>query len=143
MHRLGALPPVAVPKQLSAGQREARGLPRHIPLAFQRFIGVAEIAGAVGITIPAALHLLTWLTPWPLWGWRWLDSLRQSSISAGAKCLWSQWCSCSGCSPHSLPTPARSRRLFKSARLADPDPVAIGLVELDRGVAVPERAPRG
>ena len=44
-------------------QREARGLPRHIPLAFQRFIGVAEIAGAVGITIPAALHLLTWLTP--------------------------------------------------------------------------------
>jgi|SRR5712692_2094121 len=44
-------------------QREASGLPRHIPLAFQRFIGVAEIAGAVGITIPAALHFLTWLTP--------------------------------------------------------------------------------
>src|SRR6266849_5222779 len=44
-------------------QREARGLPRHIPLAFQRFIGVAEIAGAVGITIPAAFHVLTWLTP--------------------------------------------------------------------------------
>jgi putative oxidoreductase len=44
-------------------QREARGLPRHIPLAFQRFIGVAEIAGAVAITIPAALHVLPWLTP--------------------------------------------------------------------------------
>ncbi len=44
-------------------QRQARGLPRHISLAFQRFIGVAEIAGAVGITIPAAFHLLTWLTP--------------------------------------------------------------------------------
>ncbi len=44
-------------------QREARGLPRHIPLTFQRFIGVAEIAGAVGITIPAAFHVLTWLTP--------------------------------------------------------------------------------
>ena len=44
-------------------QREARGLPRHIPLAFQRFIGVAEIAGAVGVTIPAAFHVLTWLTP--------------------------------------------------------------------------------
>ena len=34
-----------------------------VPLAFQCFIGVAEIAGAVGIIIPAALHLLTWLTP--------------------------------------------------------------------------------
>ncbi len=44
-------------------QRAARGLPRHIPLAFQRFIGVAEIAGAVGVTIPAAFHVLTWLTP--------------------------------------------------------------------------------
>src|SRR5437899_8723830 len=43
-------------------QREAKGLPRHIPLAFQRFIGVAEIAGAVDITIPAAFHVLTWLT---------------------------------------------------------------------------------
>src|SRR5260370_11494219 len=44
-------------------QREARGHPRYISLAFQRFIGVAEIAGAVGITIPAALYVLTWLTP--------------------------------------------------------------------------------
>jgi hypothetical protein len=33
------------------------------PLWFRRFIGVAELAAAVGLTVPALLHVATWLTP--------------------------------------------------------------------------------
>jgi hypothetical protein len=39
------------------------GRPRPIPIAFQRFIGLAEIAAAIGLILPGVLHILTWLTP--------------------------------------------------------------------------------
>ena len=34
----------------------------HYPLWFVRFIGVAEVLGALGLILPAATHILLWLT---------------------------------------------------------------------------------
>jgi hypothetical protein len=31
--------------------------------AFRQFIGVAELAAAVGLTVPPAIHLFPWLAP--------------------------------------------------------------------------------
>jgi uncharacterized membrane protein YphA (DoxX/SURF4 family) len=39
------------------------GAPRPIPISFQRFIGVAEIAAAAGLILPGLFKFLTWLTP--------------------------------------------------------------------------------
>ena len=33
------------------------------PLWFRRFIGISELAAAVGLIVPAILHIFTWLTP--------------------------------------------------------------------------------
>ena len=34
-----------------------------LPLALVRFIGIAELAGALGLILPAATRILAWLTP--------------------------------------------------------------------------------
>lgn len=34
-----------------------------LPLAFARFIGTAEVAGALGLILPSALRIAPWLTP--------------------------------------------------------------------------------
>lgn len=34
-----------------------------LPLGFLRFLGAAEIAGAVGLLLPSALRIAPWLTP--------------------------------------------------------------------------------
>ncbi len=34
-----------------------------IPTAFRRFIGVAEVLGALGLILPALTNILPWLTP--------------------------------------------------------------------------------
>ena len=39
------------------------GWPGDFPAWFTRFIGVAEVAGAVGMILPAATRILPWLTP--------------------------------------------------------------------------------
>lgn len=44
------------------------GQPEAIPDGFLRFIGAAELAGAVGIVAPWATGIAPWLTPWPRLG---------------------------------------------------------------------------
>jgi uncharacterized membrane protein YphA (DoxX/SURF4 family) len=39
------------------------GWPADFPSWFVRFIGIAELAGAVAMIVPAALRILPWLTP--------------------------------------------------------------------------------
>lgn len=39
-----------------------------MPLLFIRFIGIAEILGAIGIILPALLRILPWLTPLAAFG---------------------------------------------------------------------------
>ena len=34
-----------------------------LPPAFRQFIGVAELAAAFGLIVPAAIHLVSWLAP--------------------------------------------------------------------------------
>ena len=34
----------------------------HVPQALVRFIGIAEILGAIGLILPAVTHILPWLT---------------------------------------------------------------------------------
>jgi uncharacterized membrane protein YphA (DoxX/SURF4 family) len=47
-----------------ARRREARGrAPSSMSPAFRQFIGVAELAAAVGLTLPPAVHILPWLAP--------------------------------------------------------------------------------
>src|SRR3977135_2745719 len=47
-----------------AKRREARGrAPSSMSPAFRQFIGVAELAAAVGLTVPPAVHLFPWLAP--------------------------------------------------------------------------------
>jgi putative oxidoreductase len=35
---------------------------REVPAAFVRFIGIAEILGAIGLILPVLTHILPWLT---------------------------------------------------------------------------------
>jgi uncharacterized membrane protein YphA (DoxX/SURF4 family) len=35
----------------------------HVPRDLTRFIGAAEILGGIGLVVPAATHILPWLTP--------------------------------------------------------------------------------
>ena len=35
-----------------------------LPPGFRRFIGVAEILAAVGLTLPGLTNILSWITPW-------------------------------------------------------------------------------
>jgi uncharacterized membrane protein YphA (DoxX/SURF4 family) len=35
----------------------------HVPGELTRFIGAAEILGGIGLVVPAATHILPWLTP--------------------------------------------------------------------------------
>ena len=35
----------------------------HLPLLFMRFIGVCEVAGALGLILPGVLKIRPWLTP--------------------------------------------------------------------------------
>ena len=37
--------------------------PGEVPAALVRFVGVAELAGAVGLIVPVLTGILTWLTP--------------------------------------------------------------------------------
>jgi uncharacterized membrane protein YphA (DoxX/SURF4 family) len=47
-----------------AKRREAQGRPpSSMAPAFRQFIGVAELAAAVGLTVPPAVHLFPWLAP--------------------------------------------------------------------------------
>src|SRR5260370_23642022 len=47
-----------------ARRMEARGRPPStMAPAFRQFIGVAELAAAVGLTVPPAVHLFPWLAP--------------------------------------------------------------------------------
>jgi hypothetical protein len=51
------------PEALTRPMRAQGGWPPKIPEAFRRFIGAAELAGALGLILPAATHILPWLTP--------------------------------------------------------------------------------
>src|SRR3981081_4676737 len=47
-----------------AKRMEARGrAPSSMAPAFRQFIGVAELAAAIGLTVPPAVHLFPWLAP--------------------------------------------------------------------------------
>src|SRR3982074_3045062 len=47
-----------------ARRREAGGRPpSSMAPAFRRFIGVAELAAAFGLTVPPAIHFFPWLAP--------------------------------------------------------------------------------
>ena len=47
-----------------AKRSEARGRPpSSMAPAFRQFIGVAELAAALGLTVPPAVHLFPWLAP--------------------------------------------------------------------------------
>jgi putative oxidoreductase len=39
-----------------------------LPVGLVRFIGIAELAGAIGVLLPAALRILPWLTPLAAFG---------------------------------------------------------------------------
>jgi uncharacterized membrane protein YphA (DoxX/SURF4 family) len=45
------------------GERSDGPRPEPIPSSFRIFIGIAEIAAAVGLVIPSAIGVLPWLTP--------------------------------------------------------------------------------
>jgi len=51
------------PEALIRGPREQGQWPPAIPEGFRRFIGVAELFGAIGLVGPAATRILPWLTP--------------------------------------------------------------------------------
>lgn len=51
------------PEAMIRGQRERGHWPPAIPESFRRFIGIAELAGAIGLIVPALTHILPWLTP--------------------------------------------------------------------------------
>ena len=51
------------PEALVRGPREQGQWPPAIPEWFRRFIGIAELFGAIGLVGPAATGILPWLTP--------------------------------------------------------------------------------
>jgi len=54
---------VISPEVLVRGPREQGQWPPAIPGWFRRFIGIAELFGAIGLVGPAASRILPWLTP--------------------------------------------------------------------------------
>ncbi len=51
------------PEPLVRSIRQRGGWPPSIPHGFRVFIGIAELAAAVGLILPGLLHIATWLTP--------------------------------------------------------------------------------
>jgi putative oxidoreductase len=51
------------PEALVRRMREQGLWPPAIPEGFRRFIGIAELAGAIGLIVPALTHVLPWLVP--------------------------------------------------------------------------------
>jgi hypothetical protein len=51
------------PAALTRTMREQGQWPPAIPDGFRRFIGIAELLGAIGLILPAATRILPWLTP--------------------------------------------------------------------------------
>lgn len=51
------------PEALTRGMRDQGAWPPAIPDGFRRFIGIAELFGAIGLILPAATRILPWLTP--------------------------------------------------------------------------------
>jgi uncharacterized membrane protein len=58
------LVPLRVLRNITGGTdpRAARAWPPAIPDGLRRFIGIAELAGALGLILPALSHILPWLT---------------------------------------------------------------------------------
>jgi uncharacterized membrane protein YphA (DoxX/SURF4 family) len=54
---------LAGPEPLVARMRQQGGWPPSIPTGFRRFIGGAEILGAIALIGPSLIHVLPWLTP--------------------------------------------------------------------------------
>jgi hypothetical protein len=50
------------PEALTRPMRAQGAWPPAIPDGLRRFIGVAELAGALGLILPALTHILPWLT---------------------------------------------------------------------------------
>ncbi len=51
------------PERMVSDMRAKGQWPPAIPDRLRRFIGAAEICGAIGLLLPAATRLLPWLTP--------------------------------------------------------------------------------
>jgi hypothetical protein len=49
------------PDALTAGMRKQGAWPPAISDGLRRFIGIAELAGALGLILPAVTHILPWL----------------------------------------------------------------------------------
>jgi len=64
------------PEPMVRRMREQGNWPPAIPEGFRAFIGVAEVAAAVGLIVPGLIHLATWLTP--------LAALGLAIVMAGA-----------------------------------------------------------
>ena len=54
---------VISPEALTRSMRAQGRWPPAIPGWFRRFIGIAELLGAIGLVGPAATRILPWLTP--------------------------------------------------------------------------------
>jgi len=54
---------LAAPEGLVGRMRQQGSWPPSISISFRRFVGGAEILGAVGLIAPALFHVLPWLTP--------------------------------------------------------------------------------
>jgi DoxX-like protein len=51
------------PEALVGPMRKQGQWPPAIPEGFRRFIGIAELAGAIGLIVPGLTHILPWLVP--------------------------------------------------------------------------------
>lgn len=51
------------PPAMTRAMRDQGQWPPAIPEGFRRFIGIAELLGAIGLILPAATRILPWLTP--------------------------------------------------------------------------------
>ena len=56
------------PEALTRQMRAQGQWPPAISEGFRRFIGIAELAGALGLILPAVTHILTWLVPLAAFG---------------------------------------------------------------------------
>lgn len=65
-------PPPSVVEQMNAA----------LPRWFQLFLGVAEVAAGVGLTLPGLTRVLPWLVAWAAWG------VAIVTVSATAFHLW-------------------------------------------------------
>lgn len=54
---------LAAPEALVGRMRQQGGWPPSIPTGFRKFIGGAEILGAIGLVGPSLIHVIPWLTP--------------------------------------------------------------------------------